>query len=208
VALVALFGALLYLNRVGLPDFLKRQLLEKLRARGIELGFSRLRLSWRLGVVADDVRFGQADRPFSPYARFAQVRLQINHHALLRRQLQVDALVLREGRLMLPVPQTNGPVQELTLDHIETYLRFLPDDQWSLDDFTAGFSGARLQLSGTLAHASAARDWKFLQPQGPPHEELSRQWQARLRDLADTLRQIHFEKPALSFTSSAPSPPR
>ena len=33
VALVALFGALLYLNRVGLPDFLKRQLLEKLRAR-------------------------------------------------------------------------------------------------------------------------------------------------------------------------------
>ena len=79
-----MLGALLYLNRVGLPDFAKQPLLENLRARGLELEFSRLRLSWYRGIVAENVRFGRADEPLSPQLTAAQVQLRLNHRALAR----------------------------------------------------------------------------------------------------------------------------
>ena len=47
LVILALLGALIYLNQSGLPGFVKRPLLEKLRARGVDLEFSRLRLRWR-----------------------------------------------------------------------------------------------------------------------------------------------------------------
>ena len=55
LVILALVGALAYLNQVGLPNVVKRPLLEKLRARGIDLQFSRLRLRWYHGIVADNV---------------------------------------------------------------------------------------------------------------------------------------------------------
>src|SRR5689334_15672798 len=57
---VAVLGALLYLNQIGLPGFLKNPLCEKLRARGLDLEFSRLRWRAGRGLVAENVRFGPA----------------------------------------------------------------------------------------------------------------------------------------------------
>src|SRR4051794_20351268 len=79
---LGLICSLLYLNQVGLPNFLKQPLLEKLRERGIDLQFSRLRLSWYHGVVAENVRFGRADEPFAPKLTAAEVRVKPNYHAL------------------------------------------------------------------------------------------------------------------------------
>ncbi|MGO9203766.1 MAG: AsmA-like C-terminal region-containing protein [Limisphaerales bacterium] len=193
--LLALLGAWVYLNRVGLPDFLKRPLLEGLRARGVELDFSRLRLSWYRGILAENVTFGQANTPLSPRAAFGQVQLRLNHHALARRQIQIDALILRQGRLVWPISQTNRVPRQLTLDNIRTDLRFLPNDEWTLDNFNAGFLGGRVQVSGTLANASAARNWKFLRPQPELQEQAAQQWQTRLRQLADALDDTHFAAP-------------
>ena len=50
--ILALLGVLIYLNQIGLPDFAKKPLLEKLRARGLDLQFSRLRLRWYGGLTA------------------------------------------------------------------------------------------------------------------------------------------------------------
>jgi hypothetical protein len=193
LVLLALLSALVYLNQVGLPGFVKQPLLDKLRARGLELEFSRLRLSWYLGIVAENVRFGRADHPLGPRVTFAQVQVQLNYRALARRQFQVDALALHHGRLVWPVAQTNQAPRQLAVENIQTDLRFLPNDEWALDNFRAGFVGARIQLSGTLTHASAARDWKFFQPQ--PQARAAGRWQARLQRLADALERIDFGAP-------------
>ena len=193
--LLALSGALLYLNQVGLPGFVKRPLLDKLRARGLDLEFSRLRLSWYRGILAENVTFGQANDPLPPRATFSRVQVQLDFRALLRRQFQVDALALRQGTLVWPVPKTNQPPRQLTLENIQTDLRFLPNDQWALVNFNASFLGANIQLSGTLAHASAARNWKFLRPQLQPQEQAAAQWQARLCQVADALERSHFATP-------------
>src|SRR6266404_3337229 len=190
--ILVLIGAAVYVNQVGLPNFVKRPLLEKLRARGLDLQFSRLRWRWDQGIVAEHVRFGLADDPLSPQLTLAEIKVSLNHRALSRLKLQVDALMLHRGRLIVPVAATNGPPRQILIENIQTDLRLLPNDQWELDHFTAGFAGAKIQLSGNVTNASAVRDWNFFSAQQPvPADAL----QNRLRQLADTLERIHFSAP-------------
>src|SRR3974390_658933 len=67
-------GALLYLNQVGLPGLIKKPLLEKVRARGLDLQFSRLRFRWHEGLGAENVRFGTPNDPLSPNLTLGEVR--------------------------------------------------------------------------------------------------------------------------------------
>ena len=192
LAILTFLGSWIYLNQVGLPGIIKKPLLEKLRAQGLDLQFSRLRLRWYEGIVADNVHFGQADEPFSPHLSSAEVGLVLDFKALTRLRLQINSLALRKGRLIWPLSETNGQTRQLTLDDIQTRLRFLPDDQWLLDDFTAAFAGARIQLSGMVTNASAARQWRFLSAQQPlPPGALHN----RLRQVADALEKTRFSAP-------------
>src|SRR4051812_4709168 len=122
VLFLLLFGVLVYLNQVGLPGFVKRPLVEKLRARGLDLQFSRLRLRWFQGVVADNVRFGQANQPESPQLLLSELQIRLNAQALTRLQLQVDSVMLRQGRLLLPFFDTNGVLRQMSLENMQSEL--------------------------------------------------------------------------------------
>ena len=187
--ILALLGAGMYLNHVGLPDFLKKPLLEKLRARRVDLELTRLRLRWYRGIVAEDVHWGRAE---GPGLALKEVELRLNHRALARLQLQIDSLVLNQGQLVWPVAWTNDVPGALTADNITAQLRFLPDDVWTLDNLSAGLAGVRLELTGTITNATAIRDWPFLRARQPAPGGV---WQERLRRFADTAGQIHFSTP-------------
>jgi hypothetical protein len=182
-----------WFNRVGLPDFLKTRLVADLRERGIKLEFSRMRLRFERGIVAENVRIG-GEHISDPLLTLAEVQLQLDYRALLHRQLQVDGLVLRQGKFLWPVSPTNS----LKLDNIQAELRFQADDIWSLDNFQADFADAKLTLSGEIAHAPELRDWKIFHGAGSTN--FSR-WQVRLQKFSSTLDQIHFEgAPLLNAT--------
>jgi hypothetical protein len=192
-ALFILIAGAFYLNQIGLPGFLKRPLLARLHERGVDLQFSRLRLRWRRGVVAENVRFGQAGEPLGPQLSLKEVQLKLDHAALKKFRLNVDALILRDGRLTWPLGETNNPGRELSADGIQANLRLLAGDEWRLEDFQAGFAGVKLQLSGALTNASLVRNWKFFQ--APEHAPSAASIQERLRRLADTLDEIRFPSP-------------
>src|SRR5262245_38750574 len=120
---------LAYLNQIGLPDFAKRPLLEKLRSLGVDLRFSRLRLSWYRGIVAENVLFGQTNVVRGPEFSAAEARVRLNYRTLLKGQLQVDSLAVRHGHMMIPVSQTNEPWHEMVITNVESELRFLPNDE-------------------------------------------------------------------------------
>ncbi len=189
ILILALLGVLVYLNQVGLPGFAKEPLLDELRARGLDLQFSRLRLSWFRGLVADNARLGSSEEPLSPHLTVKEVQLGFDNHALARFHLQINAVMLRQGRLILPVAVTNEAPRELVIEQIDTYLRFLPNDQWALDQFSARFAGVKFELTGLLTNASAVPDWKVFQkreakPGGQPRDNL--------RKLADALENVRF----------------
>src|SRR5437868_3384200 len=104
---LVLLGGLVYVNQVGLPGLLKRPLLEKLRARGLDLQFSRLRLSWYDGIIAENVHFGPADQEFSPRLNVAEVQVRLNWGALAHLQVLVDSLMLHQARVSWTFPDTN-----------------------------------------------------------------------------------------------------
>jgi hypothetical protein len=186
LAVLALVCAFVWFNRVGLPEFLKRPLVEKLRARGVELEFTRLRLRFVRGLVAENVRLGHAATPDSPTLSLAEVQLQLDHRALLRRRLQINGLILREGKLVWPLTPTNT----LTLDHIQTDLRFQTNDTWSLDHFQAGFAGIKLSLTADIAHAPEIRHWEMFHGKGTGIQAAVR---TQLQKASATLDRIHFE---------------
>jgi len=192
--ILAALGALVYINQIGLPDLVKTPLLERLRSRGLDLQFSRLRLSWNQGIIAENVHFGPADQQISPHLNVAEVQVRLNWNAMAHFRIQVDSLMLRQGRLSWALLETNASPEELSATAIQTDLRFLPEDEWALDNFKAQFAGAHIQLSGVVTNASAIRDWKIFQGQEPASRS-ARLWQGRLRRLAETLERIRFSEP-------------
>ena len=192
IVLAALL-AFVWCNLVGLPDFLKMRIVESLRQSGVELEFSRLRLSLIHGLVAENVRVGQAQTAASPAFSAKQVQLDFNFPALLHRRWQLDGLFLRGGEFTLPL----SPTTALTLTNLQTDLRFQTNDTWSLDHFRADFAGTRIGISGELAHAPAARDWKLFAGRGGDRGEVL----PSLKIFTDALRQIHFQgEPQLNLT--------
>ena len=156
IALLAL-GAFAWFNLVGLPGFLKTRLVTALHQRGVALEFSRMRLRLIHGFVCDNVHLGGTNAPAGAAFSAGEVQLQLNFPALLRRELQVDGLVVRNGRVTLPLTPTNA----LALTNLQTQLRFAADDTWSLDHFSADCNGVRLRVSGEVAHAPEIRGWKM-----------------------------------------------
>ena len=193
-----------YLNEVGLPDFLKRPVLDELRARGVDLQFSRLRLRWYRGVVAENVKFGSTgENSTNPNLSLKEVQVQLNHAALARFQLNVEALILTDGRLVWPVPDTNGTPRELVASNIQAQLHFLTNDQWRLDHFTADFAGAALQLSGAVTNAKDLRDWKLFHPHPGGVSNAPGEFLRRFADIRD---QLKFQAPPdldIKFTGDA-----
>ena len=186
LTLFALVCAGVWFNRVGLPDFLKRPLVQTLRERGFELEFSRLRLRISRGLVADNVRIGLAQTPGSPVFSSSEIQLPLDLKALLHRRLQVNGLVLVQGKLVLPFSPTNS----LVLTKIHAELRFQTNDIWSLDNFAAEFAGADIALTAYITHASELQRWEIFHAKksGGPAE-----WQAPLKEFSDTLDRIQFD---------------
>ena len=58
LVILALTGTALYLDLVGLPDFIKNPLVQKLHDRGLDIHFTRLRWRPAQGIVAENVFLG------------------------------------------------------------------------------------------------------------------------------------------------------
>lgn len=184
--------SLLYLNLVGLPEFIKKPMLEKLHTRGLDLQFTRLHWSPIHGIVAENVSFGQTNAATGPKVTLKEVQLRLNYPALLKREFQVRSLVLQRGKLVWSIPVSNAPPSELSVDNIQTELRLLTNDVWDLEGFQAELAGATLQISGSLTNASAVRQWKIFQRRVPSTPGAL---QEHLRHIADALQQTHFTTP-------------
>src|ERR1700685_3494037 len=104
--ILALVCAVLWLNQIGLPDFLKQPLIDSLRKQGVVLQFVRLRWNPIHGLMADNVRIG-GETTDSPSLSLQELHLQLNYHALLHRKLQLDGVVLKQGTFVLPIEATN-----------------------------------------------------------------------------------------------------
>jgi hypothetical protein len=180
-----LLGIYAWLDMVGLPNFAKTRLVAALHERGADLEFSRMR--WRIihGLICDNVRIGAAEDADGPVLTAREVQVRLSFLALLRFRVEVDALVLHDGKFSLPF----SPTESLSLTNLESDLRFEPDDKWALDELRADLSGVRFTLGGEVAHAPDFRNWKLFA--GAKTQDRGSA-QSTLRSISEQLKRIHF----------------
>lgn len=189
--ILAVIFALLWFNQIGLPDFLKKPLVEKLRAHGVDLDFVRLRLHFFGGLIAENVHVGDIKVPDSPTLALAEVQVQPDFPALLHGKFQLEGLMLREGRLVWRFSPTNI----IALENINSQLHFETNDTWSLDNFKATFAGAKLALAGKIVHASELRDWDAFHGRKPTGTG----WRRQFQEFYDSLAKMQ-PRPQLTLT--------
>ncbi len=188
-ALLLAMGGLIYLNSSGVPEFMRERLREELLAHGLDAQFSRLRLKWYHGLVADDLQLRQAGRHDSPVITMDEASIRLDNAALRRFEFHVESLIIRQGRCSLPLGSKDQPYSSFDIEGIRAELRLLPNDQWELDEFEAECLGAKLSLTGTLTNASALG--KGLKVEST--NELRGAWKAQLKQVRRIADQFRFE---------------
>lgn len=181
--------ALLYLNEVGLPNFVKRRVVSALEAEGLHLAFDRLRLDGYRRLAIDKVRLATTNdaAPVAFSAEKAELRFQ--REALKSFVFQLEALDLKKGALHWSLLESNAPPQVLAVTNVEAKLRRDGPDRWTLESFEGDSLGAEWKVSGSLANVA---DTLKKTSRGPKTNALKTEG---LRDLLDTLQRIEFQSP-------------
>ncbi len=188
-------AAVAYLQLVGLPDFLKRDLLDRLRERGFEVQFTSARLRWGPEVLVENAAFHRTDRPLAPRLAAGRTQIKLDFAKLLHRRISLEALLISQGSLQLPFSGAAGDF--LAVNNVSLDLALLPNDTIRLRDGHASFQGVQMSLRGTVTNFLAARKVN-LWPASSPSNALPAPAPApqdSLRHLAATLNKIHFSSP-------------
>jgi hypothetical protein len=151
----------LFLNHVGLPEWLTRRVEAQFRAKGWDLKYSRLRLRWYRGIVAEDLQLQRVGVKESPQLFLPSAEFRLNLKAFRHFDLEANSVWLRGGRLLWPVSGTNHPPRTLVLNQLGGELFFLPNDLWELRYLEADVLGTHVRFRGELTNASFIREWKL-----------------------------------------------
>jgi len=188
LVILTLMILIIWLHRYGLPEFVRDRLVAELRLRGLDVNFTRMRLVWYRGIVADHVQFGMAAESHGMRASATEAEVHLFIRPLLRRQLELEGVALRGGNLLIPVWGTNATPRQLTINGISGELRFRTNDTWELSDLKAEAFGVKLALGGAVTNASIIRSWKWSRQQAEATRVF---WHDLVRDVEKT----KFEAP-------------
>lgn len=152
---ILLIGAILglFLNKVGLPEILKTRVITQARAKGWEVEFSRLRLRWYRGLVAENLHIQGTNGASGPQLFVEEAESPLNLAALRGFELKPNALRLAGGRFVWPLAVSNETPSILVLNNLNGQVRFHDDGRWDLGSLSGELNGVKLELSGSLTNA-------------------------------------------------------
>jgi hypothetical protein len=186
--LLAAIG-LLYLNRVGLPKFVKKRVVAALEAEGLNVEFTRLRLSGYRHIVVDGMSLVITNTPAPLIFAARQAELKFDRGALRSFAFKLESLQLQSGTLAIDLTETNGLKQALAVENIKADLRANSEDRWTLRAFEGEALGARWNITGSLTNVMAIAQ-KPGQPKTPATD-----WAPALRDVVKVMDRVQFAAP-------------
>jgi hypothetical protein len=192
---LALLVIAVYLEKAGLPEFLKKRLVQQVQARGWELDFSAMRFHWYRGIVAENVVLRRADNTPGPIIFVDEAACQLRRENFRRFKFEPQSVNLRGGRIVWQLVETNQPTATIRLDHVGGELLLKPNDLWELRSLNAEVLGTSIQIAGTLTNASLVRDWKF-----PKSSKSAEATQALWRKIAANAERVRFAGQPQLFT--------
>lgn len=124
VVFVLLPACLAYLHFAGLPARFHAPIMEAAARQGVDLEFSRVRLSLLQGPVLDNVSLRAENLPENHEIRVERAAVSVDWRRLLQGEVQLSALDLRGAELFFPVATREGVTQMLRLTKARVRLAF------------------------------------------------------------------------------------
>src|SRR5438445_4223904 len=148
-----LLVAAIYLEKAGVPEFVKNRMVNAIQARGWDVEFSRLRFHFYRGIIAENVQLQRSQGKAGPIIFLDEAACRVDAKALRHFDLKPASVRLRGGRIIWPSRETNQQTAKFELDKVEGELVLKPHDLWQLRSLSAELLGTSLQISGTLSKA-------------------------------------------------------
>lgn len=190
---LALVCALAWFDKVGLPDFLKSRLRDTIRAQGVDVDFTRLRLRVLRGLVAENIQVRPVTATNSVALTLGEAQLHLDWPGMLHGHLRVGGLELHDGHLAWQPTETTA----IDVTNLELHLALGTDDTWTLERCSAIVNGLHVNLSGEIRHAPSVLQWSWPAHQPGASPDLA----LRLDQAVALWRQVQFATPPdLSFT--------
>lgn len=156
LALVCLAAAgLLYLNRVGVPRFVREMAETELRSRGLDARLGPVRVRGFRELAAGEIRLASVGQPHRAHLEIRGASLLLDPDALRRLELRVQSVSIDHGRISWPLDATAG--RSLDLEDVHATLELPGRDLWRLTRLDGRFLGAQMRMSATLTNASSLR---------------------------------------------------
>jgi AsmA-like C-terminal region len=154
-----LLYAFLHVNQIGLPDFVKRPLLEQLRERGAELDFSRMRVRLGRGIVIEHVNLARVREAAGEQVFAEQLQLKLRWADLLGLHAPtITAVTVHGGRLTIPVATgTNAAPFRFAVENVDARLRFVSAESWDLERFEGTCHGGAFRAAGSVTNVFRVR---------------------------------------------------
>jgi hypothetical protein len=173
-----------FLNKIGLPDFVKDRLVRQLRAKGWDVEFSRIRLRWYRGIVADDVHLRRTNTVNGPNLFVSRAECGLNFTAFTQLKLDVKSFKMNDARLIWPATRSGRSQPAFTLNHLAGELDVKRNDEWELRFLDGELLGAHVHFTGTATNGSLIRDWRFAEKRRGPRRDPVRAWEEIVRHAA------------------------
>ena len=175
--LLAVALIFLYLNQVGLPDFVKTRMQSELQARGWNVEVDRLR--WqpqKRQLLADGVQWRANGDDFQP--RFSARTLEIHLQSWFALPPKIKAITLHNGTLDLPFSASED-ASALQATNVQTKLSLADPHHWEMQ-ISAQCLGLDIDIQAQVTNAYAFKNWRS-QSKSP-----ATQWRNTLRQIVQT----------------------
>ncbi|MEO6872660.1 MAG: AsmA-like C-terminal region-containing protein [Chthoniobacterales bacterium] len=160
-----------YLARKGFSRNWRNLVVAELHKRGVEASVRRLTLDPFRGLIARDVRIFDYKKHEQTLAVVSEISLDINYAALFHHQPFLNALDIRNGNLMIPLPAVAGQVRQAELQRFRAHVYF-PPERIEVSQAEGFFCGVRISATGQLIKRENYR---------PSGHESAAEAEARLR---------------------------
>lgn len=186
VFLLLAVSALLWFNFVGVPGFITSSLEEQLRGRHVNLEIEKIRLSGFNKLVGEGLRLEQTNNLPGVYFPRAEILFDLGNWRDFSMELR--GLRVQDGRIDIPVLQSNQPPRTLVISNVITELEFHAPDTWELKQFEASALGGNARAYGAVTNVA-----EFRFSRTSTNKEAARAWQQGAAQLMDIVEQMQFQ---------------
>ncbi|MEO7297933.1 MAG: hypothetical protein ABI042_05075 [Verrucomicrobiota bacterium] len=170
-------GCGIYLNFVGLPDFLKRPLLTKLRGQGMQMEFSNMQWRWPDGIVVKNSSLTLLKPALKPKFSSDDARLDFDLGSLFTSHPWLNSITLQKGNLLWPLSKTNA--SNLVFSNITARINYPSPSDMRITQLEGDFHATRFKIDGVLTNFADAQAWPIFRSRPP---EKDRRGFHKLRD--------------------------